>query len=74
MVLLVVTGISGIVQKINVFVSMVNFQGKINTEALQIENKYRHSVCVFKPAWMDTQDEIAVVDVQTRWSGLPSKL
>ena len=37
---------------------MVNFQGKINTEALQIVNKYRHSVCVFKPAWMDTQDEI----------------
>lgn len=53
---------------------MVNFQGKINTEALQIENKYRHSVSVFKPAWMDTQDEIAVVDVQTRCSGLPSKL
>ena len=51
-VLLVVTGISGIVQKLNVFVSMVNFQGKINTEALQIENKYRHSVCFFQ-ACMD---------------------
>ena len=67
MVLLVVTGISGIVQKINVFVSMVNFPGKMNTEALQIENKYRHNVCFFKPAWMDTQDKIAVVDVQTRF-------
>ena len=43
MALLAVTGTSGIAQKINVFVSMVNKTGKeIDTKASQIENRYRH--------------------------------